>query len=284
MKYVRNLVLRPRLAVESWAALNAAVLAELEDRPADAPPRRRALGAGSADAGATAPARVARAPSRHLPRRRPGGRQVRTRAGGQGHLLGAGPLCLPAGVGEAVSRPGGGRRRRRSGRTASPCVLPGREGPRPVPRAAVAGAQAPGRGRGDGTCRLAAGAGVAAGARRAGEAHAQARSGVGPDAAADGDAPAGGRRACGSGRARAPVAASVTGLARETIRKGRREIARDEAPTDRIRRPGGGRPRIQQDQPGIQAALEALVDPLTRGDPTSPLRWRARVARSWRRR
>ena len=58
------------------------------------------------------------------------------------------------------------------------------------------------------------------------------------------------------------VVSSATGLARETIRKGRREIARDEAPTDRIRRPGGGRPRIQQDQPGIQAALEALVDPL----------------------
>ena len=69
------------------------------------------------------------------------------------------------------------------------------------------------------------------------------------------------------------VVSSATGLARETIRKGRREIARDEAPTDRIRRAGGGRPRIQQDQPGIQAALEALVDPLTRGDPTSPLRW-----------
>ena len=69
------------------------------------------------------------------------------------------------------------------------------------------------------------------------------------------------------------VVSSATGLARETIRKGRREIARDEAPTDRIRRPRGGRPRIQQDQPGIQAALEALVDPLTRGDPTSPLRW-----------
>ena len=58
-----------------------------------------------------------------------------------------------------------------------------------------------------------------------------------------------------------------------TIRKGRREIARVDAPTDRIRRPGAGRPRIQQGQPGIQAALEALVDPLTRGDPTSPLRW-----------
>ena len=37
------------------------------------------------------------------------------------------------------------------------------------------------------------------------------------------------------------VVSSVTGLARETIRKGHREIARDEAPTDRIRRPGGGR-------------------------------------------
>ena len=69
------------------------------------------------------------------------------------------------------------------------------------------------------------------------------------------------------------LVSAATGLARETIRKGRREIARGEEPTGRIRRPGAGRPRIQQDQPGIQAALEALVDPLTRGDPTSPLRW-----------
>ena len=69
------------------------------------------------------------------------------------------------------------------------------------------------------------------------------------------------------------VVSSATGLARETSRKGRREIAGDEAATDRIRRPGGGRPRIQQDQPGIQAALQAVLDPLTRGDPTSPLRW-----------
>ena len=69
------------------------------------------------------------------------------------------------------------------------------------------------------------------------------------------------------------LVSAATGLARETIRKGRREIAGGETPTGRIRRPGAGRPRIQEDQPGIQAALEALVDPLTRGDPTSPLRW-----------
>ena len=69
------------------------------------------------------------------------------------------------------------------------------------------------------------------------------------------------------------LVSSATGLARETIRKGRREIAGGEASADRIRAAGAGRPRIQEDQPGILAALEALVDPVTRGDPTSPLRW-----------
>ena len=69
------------------------------------------------------------------------------------------------------------------------------------------------------------------------------------------------------------LVSSATGLARETIRKGRREITQGGAPTDRIRRPGAGRPRLEQRQPGLLAALEGLVDPLTRGDPTSPLRW-----------
>ena len=59
----------------------------------------------------------------------------------------------------------------------------------------------------------------------------------------------------------------------KTIHRGRRKIARAEAPTDRLRCPGAGCPRIQEDQPGILAALEVLVDPLTRGDPTSVLRW-----------
>ena len=69
------------------------------------------------------------------------------------------------------------------------------------------------------------------------------------------------------------LVSSATGLARETIRKGRREIARGAEPSGRIRAPGAGRPGVEQKQPGILAALEALVDPLTRGDPTSPLRW-----------
>ena len=69
------------------------------------------------------------------------------------------------------------------------------------------------------------------------------------------------------------LVSSATGLARETIRKGRREIERGIEPSDRIRRPGAGRPGIEATQPGIKEALERLVDPLTRGDPGSPLRW-----------
>jgi hypothetical protein len=70
------------------------------------------------------------------------------------------------------------------------------------------------------------------------------------------------------------LVSAATGLARETIRKGRRELAEGAGTASgRIRRPGAGRPNLEQDQPGLTAALEHLVDPLTRGDPTSPLRW-----------
>jgi hypothetical protein len=87
------------------------------------------------------------------------------------------------------------------------------------------------------------------------------------------------------------LVSAATGLARETIRNGRHELARGVDATTRIRRAGAGRPRINQTQPGVKAALEALVEPLTRGDPTSPLRWtcksRAKLtaaltARGWR--
>jgi hypothetical protein len=69
------------------------------------------------------------------------------------------------------------------------------------------------------------------------------------------------------------LVSAATGLARETIRHGRRELADGVEQTTRIRRAGAGRPGISDSQPGVKAALEALVEPLTRGDPTSPLRW-----------
>ena len=69
------------------------------------------------------------------------------------------------------------------------------------------------------------------------------------------------------------VVSAATGLARQTIRNGRAEIEGGDELTGRIRRPGGGRPRLQDAQPGLKDALEKLVDPVTRGDPMSPLRW-----------
>jgi hypothetical protein len=69
------------------------------------------------------------------------------------------------------------------------------------------------------------------------------------------------------------LVSAATGLARDTIRKGRWEIERGVTPTGRIRRAGAGRPSVKKSQPGLESALERLVDPLTRGDPMSPLRW-----------
>jgi Rhodopirellula transposase DDE domain len=69
------------------------------------------------------------------------------------------------------------------------------------------------------------------------------------------------------------LVSAATGLARETIRHGRRELAQGVEITGRIRRPGAGRPDIEETQPGVTEALDLLVEPLTRGDPMSPLRW-----------
>ena len=62
-------------------------------------------------------------------------------------------------------------------------------------------------------------------------------------------------------------------MARATISKGRKEIESEGIDLERIRQPGGGRPSIEDTQPGITAAVLNMVDPVTRGDPESPLRW-----------
>ena len=81
------------------------------------------------------------------------------------------------------------------------------------------------------------------------------------------------------------VVAEATGLSDRTLHWGLRELQQRgrEAPPPkargRIRRPGGGRPSTFQQQPGLEAALERLVDPATRGDPQSPLRWTSKSLR-----
>ena len=69
------------------------------------------------------------------------------------------------------------------------------------------------------------------------------------------------------------LVSAATGISRPTIRAGKAELATGEDLGTRIRRPGAGRPSLEQAQAGIREALEHLVDPLTRGDPESPLRW-----------
>ncbi len=73
--------------------------------------------------------------------------------------------------------------------------------------------------------------------------------------------------------------ARASGLSRNTVLDGQREIDGGEAvPSVRVRRPGAGR-KAKADEPGLLAALEALVDPESRGDPMSPLRWTLKSTR-----
>ncbi len=71
---------------------------------------------------------------------------------------------------------------------------------------------------------------------------------------------------------------TATGLSPNTIARGLEELEAQQIGTSatrgsRLRKPGGGRKRATDADPGLASALERLVDPLTRGDPMSPLRW-----------
>lgn len=83
-------------------------------------------------------------------------------------------------------------------------------------------------------------------------------------------------RAYGWGGIRA-VSAAI-GMSTNTVRRGLEDLAEREAHpevavSERIRREGGGRKEQTEVDPGLTQALERLIDPSTRGDPQSPLRW-----------
>jgi DDE family transposase len=73
------------------------------------------------------------------------------------------------------------------------------------------------------------------------------------------------------------LVARATGMSRSTLHLGLRELARDAAPVlapgQRVRRRGAGRKALTERDPTLVAALETLVEPTSRGDPQSPLRW-----------
>jgi Rhodopirellula transposase DDE domain len=76
------------------------------------------------------------------------------------------------------------------------------------------------------------------------------------------------------GRGGPSIVAAATGFARATILRGQHDLNHPETlALPKQRRPGGGRKRLGDTDPTLLRDLDRLIDPHTRGDPESPLRW-----------
>ncbi|GAU71512.1 putative transposase [Streptomyces sp. NBRC 110611] len=73
--------------------------------------------------------------------------------------------------------------------------------------------------------------------------------------------------------------AQAAEVSETTVRKGVEELEAGAEPLGRVRRPGGGRKRAAEVDPGLRPTLLALVEPEERGDPMSPLRWTVKSTR-----
>jgi hypothetical protein len=82
------------------------------------------------------------------------------------------------------------------------------------------------------------------------------------------------REALARGRGGLKAMYELTGMSRPTILKGIRELRQQkELPRERVRQLGAGRKRLEESDPGLQAALERIMEENTAGDPMSLLRW-----------
>jgi hypothetical protein len=80
------------------------------------------------------------------------------------------------------------------------------------------------------------------------------------------------------GRGGITIVLRATGITAPTIRRGIREVEHPETiEKGRIRKIGGGRKRLEGKD--IDDEIERLVEPVTRGDPESPLRWTSKSTR-----
>jgi len=82
------------------------------------------------------------------------------------------------------------------------------------------------------------------------------------------------------------IVTRATGIRSKRISRGRKDVEElqrvegvDQPRTPRVRRPGAGRKSVEESDPTVWFALEALVEPVTRGDPESPLRWTSKSTR-----
>jgi hypothetical protein len=90
-----------------------------------------------------------------------------------------------------------------------------------------------------------------------------------------------GAEALAAGRGGQAAVTRATGASPATIRRGMGELSAPpaELTRGRIRRPGGGRKRTVERDPSLRRDLEALIEPTSRGDPESPLRWTTKSVR-----
>lgn len=75
----------------------------------------------------------------------------------------------------------------------------------------------------------------------------------------------------------------ITGISRPTLYRGLKDLEEaDDKAVDisRVRGPGGGRKKMSDEQPELLVSLEELIEPSTRGDPESPLRWTCKSVRT----
>ena len=92
-----------------------------------------------------------------------------------------------------------------------------------------------------------------------------------------------GAEAIAAGRGGQAAVARATGASAATIRRGIAELGEPASTAlgrGRVRRPGGGRKRTVDLDPTLRTDLEALIEPTSRGDPESPLRWTTRSVRN----
>src|SRR3954469_7209580 len=80
-----------------------------------------------------------------------------------------------------------------------------------------------------------------------------------------------------AGRGGIAAVVRATGISESTVRRGLVELAGEhDLEAGRVRRAGAGRPSALERDPGLEEDLDRLIDPVTRGDPQSPLRWTSR--------
>jgi hypothetical protein len=81
------------------------------------------------------------------------------------------------------------------------------------------------------------------------------------------------------GRGGFALVARLTGFSRPTLYRALRSLSQEPLPVERLRQSGAGRKALSESDPDLLSALETLIDPDTRGDPMSPLRWTCKSTR-----